>query len=189
MKIIGGSNRRKKITGPQSRKTRPPLSRVREALFDILQTRIPGAAVLDLFAGTGSYSLEALSRGAKEADLVEIDQKATRVIQENLKRTGLEKKARIYQGDVLKVVEQLENEGKRYDIIIIAPPYFKDLGNLTLKAIDHLDILNKDGSIMVQHHKKEEIISQTDRFALIKEYGYGATHLSKFAYRREGEKS
>lgn len=188
MKIIGGSNRRKKIVGPKSRRTRPPLSRVREALFDILQTRIPEALVLDLYAGTGSYSLEALSRGAKEADLVEIDQGAAKVIKENLKRTGLEKRGRVYQGDVLRVVEQLEKEGKSYDIIIIAPPYFKDLGNLTLQALDHLDILNKDGSIMVQHHKKEEIIPQTNRFTLVKEYGYGTTHLSKFAHRQEGER-
>lgn len=180
MRIISGTNRRKRIAGPQSRKTRPPLSRVRGALFDILQTRIPEALVLDLYAGTGSYSLEALSRGAKEADLVEIDQGVAKIIKENLKRTGLDKRGRIYQGDVLKILKQLEKEAKSYDIIIIAPPYFKDLGNITLKALDYLNILNKDGSIMVQHHKKEEIIPQTDRFTLIKEYGYGTTHLSLF---------
>lgn len=180
MRIIAGSNRRRKIAGPKSRRTRPPLSRVRKALFDILQARINGAIVLDLFAGTGSYTIEALSREAKEADLVEIDQQAIRIIKENLKRTGLEEKGRIYQGDVLQVVEQLAKKGKSYDLIIIAPPYFKELSNLTLNALDHLDILNKDGSIVVQHHKKERIIPQTGKFALIKEYSYGTNHLSLF---------
>ncbi|MEW5767672.1 MAG: 16S rRNA (guanine(966)-N(2))-methyltransferase RsmD [bacterium] len=180
MRIIAGSNRCKKIAGPKSRKTRPPLSRVRKAFFDILQARIKGAVMLDLFAGTGSYTLEALSRGAKEADLVEIDQPAIKTIKENLKRIGLEERSRIYPGDVLKVVEQLSEEGKRYDLIIVAPPYFKDLANLTLNALAHLDLLNKDGSIMVQHHKKERIIPQTDKFVLIKAYGYGDTYLSLF---------
>ena len=100
---------------------RPTLDRVREAWMSILQQNIPGARVLDLFAGSGALGLEALSRGAERADLIENDPRALRVLRRNIELLGAGDSATVHRADALRFAAQLEE--RRYDLAFADPPY------------------------------------------------------------------
>jgi 16S rRNA (guanine966-N2)-methyltransferase len=118
MRIIAGANRGARIFAPKGEATRPTSDRVREAAFDLIGP-VDGAAVLDLFAGSGAMGLEALSRGAAAATFVENDRDACRVIDRNLEKLDLTG-ATVLQRDVLQV---LASERRTYDLILCDPPY------------------------------------------------------------------
>jgi 16S rRNA (guanine966-N2)-methyltransferase len=180
VRVIGGQARGRRLKSVPGEGTRPPLARVRQALFDILRAATPGAAWLDLFAGTGSYGIEALSRGAREVVLVELNPKAVAVIRENLESTGFTDRARVVRGDVLREIPRLAQEGLRFDVIGIAPPYFRDLGARVLALVDETGIVSPSGYVYVQRHKTEAIPPTTRTLTLVRDYGYGENVLSFF---------
>lgn len=103
--------------------TRALADRVKQALFGSLEPALPGAEVLDLCAGTGAAGIEALSRGAARAVLVERDQRAVGVIAENLRRTGLAASARVVRRDAVSAIGELAAGGELFDVAIVDPPY------------------------------------------------------------------
>jgi len=103
--------------------TRPLADRMKQALFGSLEPILPGAAVLDLCAGTGAAGIEAISRGAARAVLVERDPGAVRVIAENLRRTGLAGSARVVRRDAVAALRELAAAGESFDLAIVDPPY------------------------------------------------------------------
>jgi 16S rRNA (guanine966-N2)-methyltransferase len=126
MRVITGSAKGYGLKAPKHMHLRPTPSRVKEAIFSSLADRIPGCRVLELFAGSGAFSIEALSRGAESASIVEKDRRTIGLIQENLKKTHLESKARLIQADVRQVLERLCREGAKFDLIFADPPYQKE---------------------------------------------------------------
>jgi 16S rRNA (guanine966-N2)-methyltransferase len=120
MRIIAGEHRGRRIRAPEGRGTRPMLDRVREALFSTLQAELPGAVVLDLFAGSGSLGLEALSRGAERARLVESDPRALRLLRANVEALGLEDRAEVVPVDALSAAAW---EAGPFDLVFLDPPY------------------------------------------------------------------
>src|SRR5690606_41956189 len=116
MRVIGGSRRGLRLAARPGRATRPAADRVKEALFNILAARVPGARVLDLFAGTGALGIEALSRGAASACFVERSPKAARVLRSNVEKAHFQAQARIVAGDVLRVLPRLAEEGASFDL-------------------------------------------------------------------------
>ena len=122
MRIIAGSRRGARISAPRGRAvTRPTGDRVREAVFSLVGP-VDGAAVLDLFAGSGAMGLEALSRGAASAVFVEHDRQACRVIERNLARLRLEG-ATVLCTDARTALAREAAEGRRYDLVLVDPPY------------------------------------------------------------------
>ena len=111
------------LLAPAGPGTRPLADRAKQALFGSLEPLLPGAAVLDLCAGTGAAGIEALSRGAARAVLVERDPGAVRVIAENLRRTGLAGSARVTRRDAVAAVRELAAAGEAFDIAFVDPPY------------------------------------------------------------------
>ena len=121
MRIIAGTARGRKLASPPGERTRPLLDRVREALFSILGDRVDGARVLDLYAGTGSIGLEALSRGAASCVFVERDRSALECLSANVAALGFGERSRIVRG---RVEEQLERPPEeRYELVFFDPPY------------------------------------------------------------------
>ncbi|RJQ05970.1 MAG: 16S rRNA (guanine(966)-N(2))-methyltransferase RsmD [Bacillota bacterium] len=180
MRVLGGQARGRRLKSVPGAGTRPPLARVRQALFNVLQPVVPGARWLDLFAGTGSYAIEALSRGADEAVLVELDPRAVGVIKENLTQTGLAHKATVIRGDVLRELPRLASQGRRFDVIGVAPPYFRGLAPRVLAALDETLVLEDDGLVFVQRHVNEDLPARTKSLSLIRDYRYGQTILSVY---------
>jgi 16S rRNA (guanine966-N2)-methyltransferase len=124
MRIVGGRWRGRRLVAPAGRTVRPTADRVREAWMSIVAPQLPGARVLDLFAGSGALGIEALSRGAERADLVENAPSSLEVIAENLALVGAGAAARVHRADALRFVEGLAAHA--YDVAFADPPY--DLG-------------------------------------------------------------
>jgi 16S rRNA (guanine966-N2)-methyltransferase len=121
IRIIAGDFRGRRLKTPTSEKVRPTADRVRESWFNILQRSIRDARVLDLFAGSGALGLEALSRGARTADFVEIHRPALTALQANLKTLDVEERATVHRTDAIRFIEQLQPA--QYDVAFADPPY------------------------------------------------------------------
>ena len=148
MRIIAGSNKGARIFAPKGHDTRPTADRAREAAFNLIGP-VDDASVLDLFAGSGAMGLEALSRGAASVVFVENDREACRAIDRNLdklRRTG----ARVIQQDALRVLASEAAAGRRYDLVLVDPPYemFSSLQNGLSRYLPA--VLADDGLVVVE---------------------------------------
>lgn len=154
MRIISGSAKGVQLKSVPGKSTRPITDRVKEALFNILGSSIVGKTILDLFGGTGAVGIEALSRGADHAVFLEINYKAYRTIQENLKAARLEPYATVHKKDAFIFLREPPQEP--FDLVYIAPPQYE---GLWLKAVLTLDenpqFLHSEGQAIVQIHPKE----------------------------------
>jgi len=121
VRIVAGRWGGRRLTTPKGLATRPTSDRVREALFSILGDRVPGARVLDLFAGSGALGLEALSRGAAEATFVDSSAAAVRAIRINLEQLGAE--AEVGRADALGFLRAARGDARQYDLVLLDPPY------------------------------------------------------------------
>lgn len=134
--------------------TRPITDKVREALFNILGADIQGTALLDLFAGTGSVGIEALSRGADYVCFVELNRKAIGIIQENLSSTGLSEGAVVRHADAFSMLEGKASH--HFDYVYVAPPQYKEMWSKVLLSLDkHVEWLSEDAWVIVQIHPIE----------------------------------
>ena len=177
MRVIAGKAKGVQLKTPDGMKTRPTADRVKEALFSILNFDLPGANVLDLFAGTGQLGIEALSRGASRAVFVDQWDTACRLVKENLQKTKLSEQARVvcsdYQQFLLSCTE-------KYDIILLDPPYSEVFLENSLKIITEIDILQSGGIIATEYpYGKVLPAVYTSRYQT-KEYKYGKTVLTIF---------
>ena len=153
MRIIAGTARNRRIEAPEGKNTRPTLDRVRENLFNILQTRIRDSTVLDLFAGSGALSFEAISRGASRAVLCDIDRNANRTEKQNADTLGFTEQTEILCCDWKAAVRILQNRGEQFDLIFLDPPY--RMVNL-LNLSDQLEpLIAPDGLVIVEHEAKQ----------------------------------
>ncbi len=141
---------------PKAVKIRPTKDRVKESLFGILGDFVCGKTVLDLFAGSGAFGMEALSRGACRAVFIEKDGRCVGTIKENLRSLGIgDDIAPVIRADALKAAQELELKKERFDLILLDPPYHKDLAKKCLIKIDRHDILKTRCVIAVEHHKAD----------------------------------
>ena len=173
MRVIAGSARRLLLKAIDGLDTRPTTDRIKETLFNMLQNDIPGCIFLDLFSGSGAIGIEALSRGAREAVLVENNPKAVSCIRENLKTTKLEDRALVMACDVLTALKRLEGKGKRFDIIFMDPPYHKGLESEALRFLAFSDLIHEDTVLITEaaldtEFKEDEIPGLT--MTRVKEY-------------------
>ena len=133
MRIITGTARGIKLNTLEGDETRPTAERVKEAVFSMLQFDIEGREVLDLFSGSGQMALEAVSRGASHAVLVDRSPKAIKIIEENVEKTRLREKCSVKRCDCIDYIKQ--NAGRKFDIIFIDPPYASGLYGAVLNAL------------------------------------------------------
>ena len=173
MRVIAGSAKGIPLQAVPGSGTRPISDRVKEAVFSILGDGVTGAWVLDLFAGTGSVGIEALSRGAARAVLVEKHSRAADIIKANLAHTRLQANARVVKADVFKF---LASQAEPFDLIYIAPPQYQDLWLKTLLALDaNPGWLQPDGQIVVQIFPKEFQPVELANLQLADQRKYGST--------------
>jgi 16S rRNA (guanine(966)-N(2))-methyltransferase RsmD len=180
MRVISGSAKGHKLYAPRSARVRPALDQVKEAIFNILFD-VSDATVLDLFAGSGSVGIEALSRGAASCVFVEEWDQAIASIERNLSHCKLEDKARIIKSRVDKAIGRLEREESSFDLIFVDPPYEKGLVMKTLEALGG-SRMAKSALIVVEHHPKEPI-EDIPTLALTDSRKYGQTCVSFLKHR------
>ena len=149
MRIISGSAKGMRLDSLEGNDTRPTLDRVKEALFNIIQTNIKQASVLDLFSGSGALGIEALSRGAKKVVFCDNSYSATEIINKNLTKTKLIENSIIIKKDYIKALEDFYKKEK-FDIIFVDPPYAKNIAIKAVEKIINLDLLEKKGIIIIE---------------------------------------
>jgi 16S rRNA (guanine(966)-N(2))-methyltransferase RsmD len=174
MRITTGRYKGRQMKMPAG--IRPTQDKVRKALFDILGD-IQGLSFLELFAGSAAVGLEALSRGVKQAVFAEKDRQCLRVIEDNLAGIKLSD-YQIIRADAQNAVKKLNTEGKKFNIIFLDPPYYKDMAKKTLQTLSSYDILSRTGFIIVQHFKKDNLPESLGDLALFRQSRYGDTILS-----------
>ncbi len=177
MRVITGKARGVVLKTPEGMSTRPTADRVKEALFSIIQFDIPNARVLDLFAGTGQLGIEALSREAKTAVFVDEQEKACKLIRENLKKTKLENYARVIRSDYSAF---LKNCNEKFDIIFLDPPYAEKFLENALNFITEIDILQSGGIIVTERPAGKELLLDFSGYTRSKDYKYSNTVLTIF---------
>ena len=180
MRVITGKARGVVLKTPDGMMTRPTSDRVKEALFSIIQFDILNAKVLDLFAGTGQLGIEALSRDAKYAVFVDEQDKACKLIRDNLKKTKLEENGRVIRNDYAVF---LKNCHEKFDIIFLDPPYAEKFLENALNLITEIDILQSGGIIVTERPLGKDLSVIFDGYFRSKDYKYGKTVIT--LYRKE----
>ena len=154
MRIIAGSHKGARIFAPKGRDTRPTGDRVREAVFNLVGP-VDGMEVLDLYAGSGAMGLEALSRGAAHATFVEADREAAETVVRNVEKLGL-RNATVLREDAARRLVSDAASGRRYDLVLIDPPYRMLPGVLPMLAANLPAVLAPDGLVVVESDSHEE---------------------------------
>lgn len=181
MRVIAGTAKGREISAPKGMHTRPTLAKVKEAMFGMIQFDIEGANVLDLFSGSGSLGIEAISRGAAHAVFCDADRQAYSVINANLKKLGFDGAASVHYGDSLALLERLAGEGAAFDIVLLDPPYETDLESRAVAMLDELGLLN-EGAILLCEHSLANPPRFTEGYAVKKAKKYGDTYVTYAAY-------
>ena len=170
VKISSGKYRGQSILTPDSVSTHPMGSREKLALFNMVSDLLPGARVLDAFAGSGALGIEAISRGATEVVFIEKNRKACEIISKNLKKIGLG--AEVFRGDVNSFVTN-----KQFDLILADPPDDR----FEIDLVQHVSSFVKSGGFLVLSHPNDA--PTLSSFDLIKTKRYATAHLSVYAKR------
>jgi 16S rRNA (guanine966-N2)-methyltransferase len=180
MRIIGGNARGRRLKVPKGQPLRPTGAKVKEALFDILPHDLSGVKFLELFAGTGNVTIEALSRGAAEAILVDSSAESGKTIRENLRRLRLTDRTKVWITPVTRAVRLLARRGETFDVIFLDPPYEHKWIGATLKVIAQGGLLRASGVLIAEHSTREKVEDHYGSLALSDERRYGDTLLSFF---------
>ena len=190
MRVIAGTARGRRIFSVSKNLPVKPISdRIKQSVFDILRPRLAGAMWLDLFAGTGNVSMEALSRGAVRVVSVDREPACIKNIYRNLAHLGFEDRARVVKADILKPLDFLlsycDNEG--YDIILMGPPYrdqnnkMLSLSEPALKYVAEAKLLAPKGIIVLQTHKTETFaVPETLEMYRQEKYGDTLVHFLRY---------
>lgn len=179
MRVIAGKAKGRNLTAPKGLRTRPVPAMLKEALYNIWQSRINGARFLDLFAGSGSMGIEALSRGADYAVFVDKDREAIHAIRSNLALCKFTEVCEVFQDDVFRRITQLKEQGQQFDIIYADPPFTVETIFLPLiEALSDACLLAEDGQLVIRTKKEmrmPDAIQQLERFR-VKTYGISNVH-------------
>ena len=174
MRIIAGKSRGVQLKSPRGNSTRPTADRVKESLFNILQSEIADKAILDLFAGTGALGLESLSRGAESATFV--DNRTADLIRENAVKTKFLEQTKIFNLDAFSALDYFRRKKISFDLIFCDPPYAKNIFARILQTIDQSNILNSGGKFIFEYGIEfEKDLPNLENISLIREISYGHT--------------
>jgi len=182
MRIVSGRFGGRRLVAPRGRGIRPTLERVREAIFDVLQSRVEGSRVLDLFAGSGALGLEALSRGAARAVFVDADSRALDALRENARRLGLRMDPdQVLHLPALQAISRLHQRGESFDLIFLDPPWEGGFYDETLLSLSLAPRLAAPGAFVVGEHSRRLDVSPVyGALRKDRERQYGDTRVSYF---------
>ena len=183
LRIIGGELKGKRLCSIRGSAVRPTADRLRESIFNILFPCIHGSIVLDLFAGTGAYGIEALSRGAESAVFIDNNKEALSAIKKNLASCAYDNKARVINWDIRKNLNCLNLiPYSRFDLIFIDPPYDQGLVGLALRHLGNTDSMTNEVMVVIEHSCHETIPKERNAFEIKDQRRYRKTLVSFLAY-------
>ena len=184
MRITGGLYKGFQLKTKKGLETRPSSDRVKEAIFSSLNFKITSALVLDLFAGSGALALDALSRGAALAWIVEKDKEAYNCVVENVKRLDLKNQSRLIKAGWEEALFLAKKEKLSFNLIFLDPPYYGKYLEETIDKISKFNLLSSDGVLVVETYKKKSTDNlQDENLEIVKEALYGDTKILYFQKR------
>ncbi len=180
MRVIAGVHKGRTLKAPTWDGLRPTSDRLRETLFNVLATRVPGARVLDVYAGTGALGIEALSRGAAHVTFVESDRRAQALIAENLERCGIAGGYAIIRASASRAVTDVRRGSSfvPFDIVLLDPPYDHPAAE-ALAGVDAL--VAPDGLVVFEHAKRSPVPESVGRLTLTRDLVSGDSALAFYA--------
>jgi 16S rRNA (guanine(966)-N(2))-methyltransferase RsmD len=182
VRVIGGKIKGRKIKTCRGKFLRPTSEKIREAIFNIISPFLTDGLVLDLFAGTGSLGIEALSRGMGRAVFIENNTRVISILKENIISCQLENQAEVIVLPVTKGLKILRSRKEKFKLIFLDPPYLSNLAGRTILEISEANILEKDGLVIVEHSSREDIKSNYGNLIMFDQRQYGQTLVSFFHY-------
>jgi 16S rRNA (guanine966-N2)-methyltransferase len=182
LRIIAGELRGRKLSTVAGLATRPTADRTREAIFNILGPGIRGAHVLDLFAGTGAFGIEALSRGAASALFIEMGREALAVLERNIQACGLAERASLIRWDAARNLDCLRNREPVFRLIFLDPPYRQGLVAPALSHLHAARCLAEGARLVVEHGVEDPLPELGGAYLLQDRRRYGKTLVSFLSY-------
>ena len=194
MRVIGGiyGGRRLRAAGGQA--VRPTSDRLRETLFNILSTAVAGSRFLDICAGSGAVSIEAISRGASHVTLIESSRRACSVIEANLKSLDISAIATLINRDAVTALKRIASQNRRFDIAFFDPPYGSDLYREVITILGREGVLEQGGILVVEHRAKTPPPAEVEGLKLFRQLKQGESALAFYekpearSQKPEGEK-
>lgn len=151
MRVTGGSAKGRKLKGPVGRGFRPTTGRVKEFIFSCIGDGVVGSKILDLFAGTGSLGIDAVSRGADCVVFVERSPRSLKILRENTETCGFRKQVCIVSKDVFSFLRKAGRRGETFDFVLADPPFKEELRERIVRAVDENRLLVPEGLLIVEH--------------------------------------
>lgn len=183
MRIIAGRFKGRILKSFEAPHIRPTTDRVKESLFNILMGHIEGARVLDMFAGTGNLSIEALSRGAAVVESVEKHPASIKIIFENLKMIKIEHEIKVHKEDAFQFMKKYK--GEAFDVIFIDPPFTEALADSIMTEIEKTGLFHPETVIAIESAKKEKLLGEYGKLAVIDTRLFGDKVLTLFRQSRK----
>ena len=175
MQIITGKYRARKLVGVDSTDTRPTLARVKESVFNLIFDKIEGKVVLDLFAGSGAYGAECISRGAEEVFFVDQTEKAVKTIKTNTQK--MTEKFEIIKSSFKDALSSFENRKIKFDLVFLDPPYDSDFAFKSLEILKKKQLLNDGATIVVEHKLANDLQNLPECYIIKKSRKYGIAYI------------
>lgn len=182
MRIVAGTARGRALQGPKGKGIRPTADRVRESLFNILGQWMTDLTVLDLYAGTGAFALEAISRGAARAVMVDQDREALQLCRENAKTLGFTDQVEVLGMPVARGTEQLGKRKAQFDVIFADPPYAAHVVEDILRHLTTHQLLKPDGVAVIEHEKQEDAPAEQGGLHRVDQRKFGNTLVSLYRF-------
>ena len=180
MRIVGGKYGGRKLVSFKAPHLRPTTDRVKEVIFNKIQFSIQNAQVLDLFAGTGNLSFEALSREAAHVVAVEMNRSSLQIIEKNRKLLEIGDELEIVRSDVLKFLER--PGGRTFDIILIDPPFTQKMASQVLEVLAKSDVFAVGTEVFIESTSQEKVLDEYGPLKLKKRQSYGDKFLSHYIF-------
>lgn len=185
MRVIAGSLKGRKIKAVPGKETRPTSDKVKESLFQMIGPFFDGGACLDLFAGSGSLGIEAISRGMTQAVFIDKQPKAIHIIHENRKAMKIEAATEVFRMDAFRSLRILAKNNRQFNLILIDPPYAKvDYAKLAEEILTH-NLLSKGGIILCEHDTANELPQFPQQLFIVKQANYGSTGITIYQVKQE----
>lgn len=181
MQIITGKYRARKLIPVDAETTRPTLARVKESVFNLIQGEIAGAVVLDLFAGSGAFGAECISRGASKVVFVDRELKAIKTIKENTK--NMNENFEIVHNDFVSALLGFEAQNLKFDLVYLDPPFSSDFYVESLKLLHEKHLLSEDAVVVVEHDLQNDLQNAPECYIMKKSKKYGTIFIDILIYK------
>jgi len=185
MRVISGTARGRRLASFRGDKIRPTADKVKGSIFNIIASNfghLDNMMVLDLFSGTGSLGIEALSRGAAKSVFIDENPGSINILKENIDTCGFAERSEIIQAKVESGINLLSKRGNRFNLVFLDPPYEKGLIEKTVEEIINKEILDDSAVVIAEHSVREQPLMEYDGLTLTDRRKYGDTEISFYSF-------